>query len=277
MISVNSIDTIPGIIKKVKDLSKGYLTNFFPDAQRIGLWIKADLLTSEEAGETVFICRKNNGFYNQFFITCNTQMLARDIELFLLRHPLEEFVVDIIGKGNDIKAVKEVFAAAGFHLYTSLVRMSKMNNIDLTGESGFNNIYYADKPKANEVNRLLQTYFDPYAEQLPLIEEIYALADRNEIIIYSDDNQTIQGFLIFELIGFTSYLRYWFVHPDHREKRIGSALLRRFFAEGKETRRQLFWVIESNENAIKRYEHFGFIKESLFDYIMINKNIHYEG
>jgi ribosomal protein S18 acetylase RimI-like enzyme len=186
-------------------------------------------------------------------------------------------VVDIIGKGSDNNAVKEVLIRTGFYLYTSLVRMSKMNSVDFPGESGFNNISYADKPKVHDVNRLLQTYFDPYAEQLPLIEEIYALADKNEIIIYSDDNQTIQGFLIFELIGLTSYLRYWFVHPEHREKRIGSALLRRFFAEGKEAKRQLFWVIESNENAIKRYEHFGFMKESLFDCIMINKNIHYEG
>ena len=58
------------------------------------------------------------------------------------------------------------------------------------------------------------------------------------------------------------------LHPDYRDKKVGSRLLRRFFEEGKDTKRQLFWVIRTNENAIKRYKHYGFNEENMFDFVM---------
>ena len=76
------------------------------------------------------------------------------------------------------------------------------------------------------------------------------------------------GHLIFELSASTLYLRYWFTHPDYRDKKVGSRLLRRFFEEGKDTKRQLFWVIRTNENAIKRYKHYGFTEENMYDFVM---------
>jgi ribosomal protein S18 acetylase RimI-like enzyme len=277
MISVTSIDAILSKVKKVKDRNRGYLTNFFLDVPKVELWIKLDLVVSEEIGETVFVCRKNNGFYNLFFITTEIPVLYRDIDLFLKKYLNEIFIIDIIQKSSDAEDIKSSLVRNGFYEYTSLVRMSKVTHEDYLEGANCKYFSFADKVKGLEVYRLLQKYFDPYAEQLPLIEEINIWIKKNGIITYSDDNQTIQGFLIFELIGQTSYLRYWFVHPEHREKRIGSTLLRLFFAEGRNTKRQLFWVIESNYNAIIKYEHFGFKKEALYDYIMINKNICYEG
>ncbi len=173
--------------------------------------------------------------------------------------------------------LKALFLKHGFFQYATLVRMSKINNNQAFEEIKSNHLIFADGDKANEVYNLLQKHFDPYAEQLPLIEEINAWIDKNQLIIYSDDNKQIQGFIIFECAAQTAYLRYWFVHPDHREKRIGSTLLRSFFAAGRTAKRHLFWVIESNFNAIKRYEHYGFKNEELFDYIMININKSYEG
>jgi ribosomal protein S18 acetylase RimI-like enzyme len=277
MISVSSINTILGLVKKVKDHKRGYLTNFFLDVPKAELWIRLNLVIFEEIGETVFICRKNQGFYNLFFITTEISVLYADIYLFIKKYSTEIFAIDIIGKTSDASDIKSSLVRNGFYQYTSLVRMSKVTHENYFEKPDFKYLSYADKLKGIEVNRLLQTYFDRYAEQLPLIEEIHNWISKNGIIIYSDDNQTIQGFLIFELIGQTSYLRYWFVHPEHREKKIGSTLLHKFFADGRDTIRQLFWVIESNDNAIKRYEHFGFRKEALFDNIMINKNIVYEG
>ena len=40
------------------------------------------------------------------------------------------------------------------------------------------------------------------------------------------------------------------------------------YEEGKDTKRQIFWVIRTNENAIKRYKHYGFNEENMFDYVM---------
>jgi ribosomal protein S18 acetylase RimI-like enzyme len=277
MNAITSINEILNLIKSVKELKKGYITNFFLDNSKAELWIKLDLFLYDMIGETTFLYRKNQGFYSLFYIATDIHVLKESLEKISARYNNDLFVIDIIGKQEEIQSMRNIFIENGFYGYTSLVRMSKINNDNSIYEEGSKYISYVEPKNAHKIYDLLQFYFSPYAEQLPLIEEIDVWANRKGILVYCDNNINIQGFLIFELIGKTSYLRYWFVHPDHRDKKIGSALLNRYFVESRYTKRQLFWVIESNGNAIKRYEHYGFKKEQLFDCIMINKNISYGG
>jgi ribosomal protein S18 acetylase RimI-like enzyme len=276
MIPVVSTKSILDLIGRVKSRNKGYITNFYLDVPKVELWMKLNILDHEIIGETVFLCKKNLDFSNLYFISNDIDGLNRDFNIFTHAHQEEIFVIDLIGRETDLINVKTIFEINGYSTYTSLVRMNKINIDSSIEERESNNIIYADLVQSRSVFGLLQEYFDPYAEQLPLMEEIEEWAKNKRILLYTD-NITIQGFLIYELIGITSYLRYWFVHPDHRDKKIGSALLRRFFSEGKNSKRQIFWVIESNDNAIKRYEHYGFKKEGLLDCIMININKSYEG
>jgi ribosomal protein S18 acetylase RimI-like enzyme len=277
MISVSSIPTILDLIKRVKDSKKGFLTNFYLDIPKTDLWIKMNLVFYDVIGESIFLYRKNQGFINLYYITSNLDVLSKDLKKFLAENSDELYVVDIIGKTCDCQNIKNVFIENNYYQYTSLVRMSKINFGNYSSDKDSKFISYAVLSKGLKIYELLQNYFNHYAEQLPLIEEINSWIANNGILIYSNDYSTIQGFIVFEIIGQTSYLRYWFVHPDHRDKKIGSALLYSFLAEGNNSKRQLFWVIESNDNAIKRYEHYGFKKERLVDFIMINKNICYEG
>jgi ribosomal protein S18 acetylase RimI-like enzyme len=276
LIQVSSLECIQKLIGKIKNHKKSYLTNFFLDIPKLKLWIKLSLIEFEENVETVIICKSNQGFKNLYFISTSLEVLKNDIYSFLTIHKDELYVIDIIAKGTDGSGLKDVFTNIGFYQYTSLVRMSQVINKSSKKPFYETYIYVADKVKGLEVHRLLQMNFDAFAEQLPLLEEIDEWVKKKEIIIYSDDAKTIQGFLIFDLTGQTSYLRYWFVHSDYRDKKIGSKLLNYFFEESGGTIRRIFWVIESNENAIKRYEHYGFRKEELYDYVMINKNIFYE-
>jgi GNAT superfamily N-acetyltransferase len=83
-----------------------------------------------------------------------------------------------------------------------------------------------------------------------------------------EEDGNLAGFLIFELSSATLYLRYWFTHPDFRGRKVGSRLMRRFFEEGKETRRQILWVMRTNEDAMEKYRHYGFVEEDMFDHVM---------
>ena len=126
--------------------------------------------------------------------------------------------------------------------------------------------------KANEadipmVSQLLYEYFNPQNEQIPYDEELLDYARQGHVLVCEEQGR-MAGFLIYELNTTTLYLRYWFTHPDFRDKKVGSRLLRRFFEEGRDTKRQLFWVIRDNENAIKRYKHYGFKEENMYDFVM---------
>jgi ribosomal protein S18 acetylase RimI-like enzyme len=122
---------------------------------------------------------------------------------------------------------------------------------------------------------MFDIYFDKFVERIPNGDAIDSFIENQNAYYFSDNNE-IQGFIIFELTGITSHLKYWFVHPDYREKKIGSKLIKLFFNTGENVKRELFWVIESNHNAIKRYKHFGFIVEDMHNLILINRNKKYE-
>ena len=274
MIKISSLDQIREELNRIRDFKKGYFSNLFFDAEKFNLWIKSEILYFYRTDEFVFFFKKNASFYNVYYCFVSIESLSKGISLLKKIYNESIFVFDIVGTESGSEETCQVFNTNGYFLYTSLNRMSRLISSEQKSAEN-DSIRLADQPDLVEIHRLLYQYFDEYAEQLPLTEELKTWIEKKHLLLYIENKQII-GFSIFDIIGMTSYLRYWFVHPMHRNKKIGSSLLRRFFYEGRETKRQLFWVIENNENAILRYQHYGFKKENLMDYIYINIDKQYE-
>jgi len=276
MIAVSEISQVLISIEKVKDGAQNYNSNFYLDTQKLELWINLQILEMEEFEGTVFIIRKNKEFSNLYFATRSTDSLKSNLNILQTRYSNSVFVIDLVGIESKMKELKGVFLYNGYYLYTSLVRMSKTSDdlsIQIIEEG---KITYAQRTDSTTIFSYFTEYFDPYCEQIPLFEEIDKWIKNGQLIIYSGDRKNIQGFLIYEKIGQTAYLRYWFVLPVQRDKKIGSALIQFYFKECSSAKRQIFWVIRSNINAIKRYEHYGFKAETLIDDVFINRNTRYE-
>jgi len=274
MDKVNSFQEILNEIKVVKGSNKGYITNFYPEIDKINVRIGNNQFYKVIISKTVFFINEETEFKRLFY--CSASIVALDQSLSQLKSLLDTdlLVVDIIGKEPDIKLILNVFKKNGFFEYTILNRMSRISVKDELTDSN-SCLKFADTTYSNSVYGLLYQYFDPIAEQLPTLEEINTWIKLNHLIVIEEKNE-ILGFVIFDIIGVTSYLRYWFVHSKHRNRKIGSMLLNQYFENSIGTKRQLFWVIQSNDNAITRYLHYGFRPENLLDIIMTNKNIKYE-
>lgn len=275
MVRIDSVLQIQEAIKRVRDLKKGYHTNLFIDWAKLDLWIKHDLFYFLDLNDTIFFFKKNSSFYNVFYSSITLESLSESLCKTKSLYSNDVFVYDIVGEKNKLTDQVKVFNANGFNLYTILIRMSRLveNNQEQTK---IYNLKYAKQTDLSELYKIIYEYFDIYAEQLPEIYDLKNWIVNNHILLYVE-KETIIGFLIFDIVGKTSYLRYWFVNPEHRNKKVGSSLLKWFFYESNSTTRQHFWVIENNENAIKRYRHYAFKQENLIDYVFINMNKHYEG
>ena len=77
--------------------------------------------------------------------------------------------------------------------------------------------------------------------------------------------------LFFEVTGQSSLLRHWVVDGAHRDRRVGSRLMRRYFADCKDVRRFTLWVISDNDNAIDRYKHYGYQQDGLIDQVLMRQ------
>ena len=158
--------------------------------------------------------------------------------------------------------VEKLKAMRGYNDAT-LVRMTRINGEGLivNGEC-----VYATRDDVSLINELLHTHFDEQMEQLPLVEELEKMVEQKHVLLSMREGH-VAGMLLFDLNA-TLYLRYWLVLPEYRNQGVGSELFRQFLWEGRETKLQILWVNQANENAIVRYEHYGFKKENMYDYII---------
>ena len=271
MDSIQSYTQIQEAIMVIKSYKKGFITNFYVAEAQCCTFINKQLLFLVKMQECVFILRKNHEFYHIYYIATSKEVLAQSLKAFTEKYSNDILVSDIIGTMSAVDDIATTYEPFGFEKYIRLYRMSRTKNLDEPQQLD-ERVEYASMEYAKQIKNLLEQYFDPYSEQIPLIEEIQRWIEIRKILIIVEKEKVI-GFVIFEINGITSYLRYWFTHPEHRDKKVGSALLRQFFHECKATKRQLFWVIESNKNAITRYKHYGFEQELLFDQIMIKNKI----
>jgi ribosomal protein S18 acetylase RimI-like enzyme len=267
MKNIDSHDYVTAAISMIRSHREGFLTNYYISEERCNLLIQKQLFYSVSYEKCIFILHKDYEFYHIYFFVTNQKQLEESLEDLIRQYPETAFVVDIVGNQVAIDELISVFALMGFENYTLLYRMNRLKNLD-EPQILDPQINYAEPDNSSQIQELLEKYFDKYSEQIPLPEEISQWIAGNTVLVISEQKEVI-GFVIFEIHGVTSYLRYWFVHPARRDKKIGSALLRRFFHECRNTKRQLFWVIAANQNAILRYEHYGFISEPLFDQVMI--------
>jgi len=275
VIRIESISQIQEATRIIRNQKKGFYTNLFFDLPKFQKWIDQGIFYSIEFNRSIIFLKESNGFKNLYFTSADLNELGEALVIVKTQNPDDVIVSDIVGEKEGIHDTVRQFQNAGFNTYTVLMRMSRQ--ILCEDEIfGIDRVRYAVREDLPKIRRLLETYFDPIAEQIPEIEKINDWADNNRILVSIYENEII-GFVIYEIGGLSSYLRYWFVHPLHRDKKIGSDLIKRFFYESRQTRRQYFWVIEKNENAIMRYRHYGFRDEEKRDYVLINNGRYYEG
>lgn len=265
---ITSFEEVQSLVSEIRGLKMGFVTNFFPDPFKVSLWCKHDSFFHVCYGNTIFFLRKRSRLVNLYYCATGEGVLKDNLSTFLKEHDQPFLVVDIVG-GDSVSCCKQLFIDKGFEDHTTLVRMSRVG-IPSVQERIPGVVGEATEHDIPSILDLYRLYFDPYSEQIPLREELVQWVNSKSVLV-SRVGEKVVGFLIYELIGVTLYLRYWFVHPDYRDCKIGASLFREFFYRGRMTKRQLFWVITSNENAIKRYMHYGFLREKMFDHVLIRK------
>ena len=260
------IRTLEELKQRVAEARKGrFITNFFLDSVKHAMWIAKGDCYTEMVGDTLFILRYDNTFWNVFYCTSTPEQLSLDLRALKARYPKQTMMFDIVGRDVQCQPIVELFKEAGCQEATSLVRMMRIAEpLDYTPDP---TIIRATRQDIPEVSHLLHQYFNSRNEQIPYEEELCEYADLGHVLLCKEEG-LLAGFIIYELNSTTLYFRYWFTHPDFRERKVGSRLWRRVFEEGRDTKRQILWVIRSNENAIKRYKHYGFAEENMFDYVM---------
>jgi hypothetical protein len=275
MEKITTLDFFVNALNFVKSFKKKSVNNYYFNSIKSEALINSGNLSGITIGEVVFVLKQNEHFINLYYYAADLTELGKSLDKLVSIYPDMTAILDIVTTEVDADVIK-VFEHNGFNIYTSLVRMSRIyNGMSIVYEAIDQHLKVANQNESLEVFNQLKTFFDPKAEQLPTQDEIIEWSNNGNILVYKIQNQ-VAGFIIYQLVGVTLYLRYWFVSPLFRERKLGSKLFNYFLFKGKDSKRQLFWVIQTNENAIIRYKHYGFKEEKMYNFVLINKNTKYE-
>lgn len=266
MKKVESVEQLLSFSSDVRAKRNGFLTNFFLDQFKHKIWIKNGDLFYTKFANCYLVVRQSDAFCNVFYIGTNIEEILNAMVELKNELPNKHLMIDVVGRNEQCIPIVNAFLKAGYKEATSLVRMVRKTT-PIEWDSSFDKVQVASEEQAVEVHKLLNQYFNAEIEQIPYVEELKEYAKLGHIHVYVEDNKVI-GYMIYEKNATTLYWRYWFVHPDYREKHIGSLLFHRLFFEANETVRQLLWVLKTNVNAKKRQEHYGFTEENMYDYIL---------
>lgn len=263
---IESYEQIQSFVQYIRNQRNGFVTNFYWDSNKHPYWIADGRFEYEQFETCIFLVHKQESFSTLFFISSGYKPIVEIIHSIQLEKPV---IVDLVCKGKGDTELA-LFKSMGFDMYQSLYRMVHVGKMIHDNWNIDSRVQFGKENDVKLVYDALQENFDPLAEQLPSFKEVTDFALRNQILIIKD-NAKLCGFLIFEILGMSWYLRYWYTSQEYRNQGIGAALLRASLIYGKETKRQILWVIDRNDNAIKRYEHYGFTRENMNDYVMIKK------
>lgn len=254
---IKSHSELSQIVKIAKDLGNAKVTNYFPNPPMHSQWIDKGGLEYCKIETSTFIIHNRDSYREILFLSDKLSSVIRDLTE-LKKDIVLPAVVEVISKGN----IHEEITPTAVLKRMTRVGCPLQRNVD-------SHVVSATADDINNISSIFASFFNPALERVPNKDELSNLIAHDNIKLYKSDKNVILGFVIYERQGKSLHLKYWWVSPNMRNLGIGSSLMSSFFCAGDETQRQYLWVFDDNENAIKRYRHYGFEFDGTIDAITL--------
>jgi ribosomal protein S18 acetylase RimI-like enzyme len=268
MVPVTDGSQIAQAIRQVRQGGRGFVTNFFAGRKQIESWVSRNALSCLRTGRCLWILRRDRDFQHLFYFAADVGALDEGLKALNEARNGAILAIDLVGRRDDVRSLADLFRGHGFADQAVLIRMSRQANSNLPDESDRGEVGFAGPADAPAILELLERLFDRFSKQIPDLDEIRDAISRNSILVCRQ-GMAIAGLLFFETAGLTSTLRYWCVDATFREQRVGSRLITSFFRVCRASKSIVLWVYAENDNAIRRYRHYGFQDEETVDQILI--------
>jgi ribosomal protein S18 acetylase RimI-like enzyme len=260
---VEDVAAVERGITAAKRTACGFITNCFIGRDRLAAWAARRELSELACGGCYFLLKREADFQRCYFYASRVQALEGAL-VELTRDVTGTLITDLVGKRADVERLAAVFGAAGFRPYADLVRMERPGGAPPGPESG---VEYAGPDDVGVIGGMLEAAFDRQAEQLPGPEEVAAAVREGGVLVCRDGGR-LAGLLHFEVAGYTATVRYWLVAPEARGQGVGARLMHAYFARTPGCRRHVLWVRQENQDAVRRYEHYGYRPADMVDRVM---------
>lgn len=273
MIAPESVEEVFAAIEQSKEKATAFCTNFFPAKSKLEAWIEQKTLKVQSSPETTFFLRRDRDFWHLYFCARDPDALGASLKK-LAELKTERVVLDVLGKREELAALLPALTAAGLQPYKELVRMARgaatQEEFAQFPDEFKARPSVAERGDGQAVLALIESAFDPYAKQIPSLDEIESAIEACQILIVRQ-GQDPAGLLFFETRGVTSTLRFWAMARKFRDLHLGSTLMRHYLISQAVVRRFVLWVNADNEDALRKYRHYHYATDGVVDCVLANE------
>lgn len=257
---LDSIEELKTLFGNFKHEHCPVVTNYVPTQNLFSKWISEGTAHVYEFDPAIFVTNDKGFMIEATFMSNDVSCIS--ICTSIIRRLCEKPVVieRVIRENKDISVG---------HPSKILRRMSRSGSSD-SFPAPSERVVKATSEDIPAIQNIFNVFFDQFTERIPDRDELQRLIENNGISLIFDKG-TVAGMVVYEKTGINLHLRYWWVSPDHRNKGIGADLLRDYFENGRDCKRQFLWVFSDNTDAISKYRHYGFEFDGVADEIYIYK------
>lgn len=267
MKKIESVIEFLGRSSQIRKDFGSVITNIYPNKALYLKVIEDGRMEAHEDSDCFLAFESAQGFKRVYFAAPKAERILSILTDLSKSFPEPLVLEHIIREGKDVRLGEPSQV---------LKRMSHQGilNPDKRGASNKAVPFFTRDAQPKDIDVLKEIFahhFNPLSERIPDETELLGLMEKRGVKV-AVCNGSIVGFIIFDKEGSNLHLRYWWTSPGHRGVGIGSLLMEHFIEAARGTARQFLWVFDDNENAIKRYRHYGFEFDGTEDDIYIFEN-----
>jgi len=270
MLALSQVSDLRSFISSAKAAASGnFGTNLFLTDASLEPLVQAGRLSAFQSKGAAIFRKKEKLFDRLYFAAADPAALAT--ALFSLASPESGVLVaSLVGRRSDIEPWINQFQSAGFRVHATLLRMCRILPKAVSLKNPDPAVEASTERDTAAVLELLEASFDPYADQIPEVDEIAQAAAQGRILV-ARDAERIAALLYYDRFGLTTWSRYWLILPEYRTQGLNFKLMERYFQECAGCRRAILWVHESNQRAALIYKWYGYRPDAIVDIVLIKR------
>lgn len=238
-------------------------SNCYFQKEELKEWLRDKLAACYDSGDSFVLTVQKKGFVKLYFLADTFDWTSELPEI--KKHAGDfDLAVEIVKHGN-----LEDYDLRKYFPCRKLIQYDRLRSKGIETNVQEEEVTYCEKSDFIKLRAMMDETFHPIGDYIPSDQELDAfLSGRNVICVR--DGEKIEGFIIYEDKGKTSYIRMVCVNRSARGKGQGERLMRMYFAVHQGYKGFTLWCRADNTPAMKLYAKLGqYRNEDLHNFVFV--------
>ena len=238
-------------------------SNCYFQKEDLNEWIKEGLVQCYCSEDCFVLVLQKCGFIKLYFLSNSFDWTSKLNEI--KKHAGDsEIAIEIVTRGK-----LDDYDLRRYCLFKKVIQYDRLRSKGIEINEKDEHPSYCKQADFMQLRVMMDENFSSIGDYIPSDKELEGLLDGQNVICVKDRDK-VEGFIIFEDKGKTSYVRMVCINKDSRGRGLGERLMKMYFAIHREYKGFTLWCKSDNVPAMRLYEKVGqYSDEDIHNYVFV--------